>query len=170
MKLSEAGLSFIANEEGFVDHVYLDQVGVATIGYGHVVRAGETFMATITVAQGRAILAQDVSAVEDALSALVTVPLTQPQFDALVSLAFNIGAAAFSSSTLLKLLNIGDYAGAAEQFPVWRMGGGGVLPVLVRRRARERTMFLTSAPTTWLGTAEQPDLRDPNASELDGEG
>lgn len=70
------------------------------------------------------------------------VPLSQNQFDALVSLVYNIGETAFSNSTLLKKLNAKDYQGAADQFPRWNKGGGQVLKGLVRRRADERDLFL----------------------------
>ncbi|KQD16250.1 lysozyme [Acinetobacter baumannii] len=69
-------------------------------------------------------------------------PLTQNQFDALVSLAYNIGSGAFKGSTLLKLLNKGDYKGAADQFLVWNKAGGKVMKGLVRRREAERALFL----------------------------
>ena len=164
MKLSAAGLAALCHEEGFVGHVYQDQVGVPTIGYGHAIRPGESYW-TLTEPQARELLALDVRWSEDALTRLVRVPLTQPQWDALVSLVFNIGAEHFATSTLLKLLNVSDYAGAADQFTVWRMGGGKVLPVLVARRARERAMFSSATPTTHHGSDGQPDMRDPSLSE-----
>ncbi|WP_312069487.1 lysozyme, partial [Acinetobacter sp.] len=73
---------------------------------------------------------------------LVKVPLSQNQFDALVSLTYNIGSTAFKNSTLLKKLNAKDYAGAADQFLRWNKGGGKVLKGLVRRREAERALFL----------------------------
>ena len=72
----------------------------------------------------------------------VQVPLTQGQYDALVSFAYNLGLAALKSSTLLRLLNARNYAGAAAQFPRWNRAGGKVLPGLTRRREAERVMFL----------------------------
>lgn len=73
---------------------------------------------------------------------LVTVPLTQNQFDALVSFEYNIGYNAFKTSTLLKLLNQKKYKEAAEQFAKWKYAGGKVLVGLVRRREKEKAMFL----------------------------
>jgi hypothetical protein len=73
---------------------------------------------------------------------VVKVPLTQNQFDALVSLVYNIGQTAFSNSTLLKKLNAKDYQGAADQFLRWNKGGGKVMKGLVRRREAERALFL----------------------------
>ncbi len=72
----------------------------------------------------------------------VTVPLNQNQFDALVSLTYNIGSGAFNNSTLLKKLNKGDYQGAADQFLVWNKAGGKVMKGLVRRREAEQALFL----------------------------
>ena len=65
--------------------------------------------------------------------------LNQNQFDALVSLVFNIGTGAFARSTLLKRLNVGDYNGAAEAFLMWRNAGGK--PILLNRRKREKALF-----------------------------
>jgi len=90
-----------------------------------------------------AILAQDLHAVEKHVKDPVKVHLSQNQFDALVSLVFNIGGGAFKGSTLLKKLNAGDYAGAADQFLVWNRAGGKVLKGLTTRRESERKQFLT---------------------------
>jgi GH24 family phage-related lysozyme (muramidase) len=80
---------------------------------------------------------------EDAVNRYVTASINQNQFDALVDFAYNAGAQNLRTSTLLKRLNQGDYAGAAAQFDVWVNGGGKKLPGLVRRRASERTLFET---------------------------
>jgi lysozyme len=72
----------------------------------------------------------------------VTIPLNQNQFDALVSLAYNIGTGAFSKSTLVKKLNTGDIRGAADQFDVWVNAGGKRMQGLVNRRTKEKTLFL----------------------------
>ncbi|WP_230951259.1 lysozyme, partial [Xylella fastidiosa] len=78
---------------------------------------------------------------EPAVRRYVRVPLKQQQFDALVSLSFNIGAGAFHRSTLLKRLNAGDVAGALEQFHVWKWAGGSIQSGLIIRRAAERALF-----------------------------
>ena len=88
-------------------------------------------------------LREDLRAAERAVRHLVDVPLTQMQFDALASFVFNVGPAAFGNSTLLRLLNAGDAAGAAGQFKRWNRGADGVLPGLVTRRAAERDLFLS---------------------------
>lgn len=84
----------------------------------------------------------DLARFERAVSSSVKVPLTQNQFDALVSLTYNIGPGAFKHSTLLKLLNQGDYAGASQQFDVWIKAGGQTVQGLVNRRAVEKAYFL----------------------------
>jgi lysozyme len=86
----------------------------------------------------------DLKIFERAVNGAVKVPLTQNQFDALVSLSYNIGVGAFKKSTLLKKLNSGDYKGAANQFDVWVNAGGKRLAGLVRRRAIEKKLFLGS--------------------------
>ena len=97
---------------------------------------------TCTAEQATAWLREDVQWAEAAVGTLVKVPLTQPQFDALVSFVFNVGHGAFGRSTMLSRLNAGDYQGAADQFPAWNRGASGVLPGLVARRAAERALFL----------------------------
>lgn len=97
---------------------------------------------SISNEQAERMLLNDVQRFEPEIERLVTAPLNQNQWDALISFAYNLGAANLESSTLRRLLNAGDYAGAAEQFPRWNNAGGKVLPGLVRRRAAERDLFL----------------------------
>ena len=87
-------------------------------------------------------MAYDLKKFESAVNNAVTVPLNQNQFDALVSLTYNIGPSAFSKSTLVKKLNAGDIRGAAEQFDVWVNAGGKRMQGLVNRRAKENEVFL----------------------------
>jgi lysozyme len=147
MKISDAGLRFIKAHEGLRLEAYPDP-GTGgkpwTIGYGH---AGPEVVPGLRITAERAeeLLRADVARFEAAVTRLVTVPLSQPQFDALVSFAFNTGEGALARSTLLKMLNAGDYAGAGEQFDRWVNAGGKPMPGLVRRRRAERTMF-ESAP------------------------
>ncbi len=92
---------------------------------------------TITQEQASALLLQDVASAVAAVNRLVTVPLTQNQFDALVDFTFNSGQGNLASSTLLRELNAGNTAGAAAQFLVWVYAGGVKLPGLVKRRQAE---------------------------------
>lgn len=139
MHISKAGLDLIKQFEGLYLQAYRCPAGVPTIGYGHT--AGVAMGQTITQQHADDYLRRDVRQFERAVARLVTVPLTQGQFDALVSFAFNLGEGALAQSTLLRLLNAGDYAGAAAQFDRWNKAGGRVLPGLVRRRAAERALF-----------------------------
>lgn len=139
MQISKAGLDLIKQFEGLYLKAYRCPAGVPTIGYGHT--AGVAMGQTITQQQADDYLRRDVRQFERAVERLVKVPLTQGQFDALVSFAFNLGEGALAQSTLLRLLNAGDYAGAAAQFDRWNKAGGRVLPGLVRRRAAERALF-----------------------------
>jgi lysozyme len=149
MSLSAAGLAFIAAHEGFRASVYRDQAGYATIGYGHRLANGESYPNGVTEEEARRLLALDAAHAEAAVRAEVLLALTQVQFDALVSFAFNVGAGAFAGSTLLRKLNAGDVAGAADEFARWnKITVDGVLvaaPGLSRRRADERALFIGPA-------------------------
>jgi lysozyme len=110
-----------------------------TIGYGHTrdVKEGDA----CTPEQSDAWVIEDIGDAESAVNRMITVPLTQHQFDALVDWTFNEGSGNLASSTLLRKLNDGDYAGADAEFARWVRGGGRVLPGLVKRRALEATWF-----------------------------
>ncbi len=120
---------------------YQDSVGVWTIGFGHTlgVQEGDT----CTQEQAVQWLMQDLQSAQDAVTSQVTVPLTQNQLEALTDFVFNEGSGHFESSTLLKLLNAGNYAAADAEFAKWDLAGGKVLPGLVRRRAAEAALFNT---------------------------
>jgi len=143
MRTSQRGLSLIKSFEGLRLLAYRDAVGVWTIGYG-ATRGVKPGM-SVTKEQAERMLLNDVQRFESEVERLVKVPLSGNQWDALVSFTYNLGASNLESSTLLRLLNVGDYAGAAEQFPRWNKAGGKVLPGLVRRREAERVLFLEAA-------------------------
>jgi len=144
LTLSPTGLALIQSFEGLRLRAYRDATGKPTIGYGSTkgVRLGMVW----TPEQATARLREDVAEAEAAVRRLVTVPLSQGQFDALVSFTYNLGAGKLAASTLLDLLNLCDYAGAANQFPRWIKAGGKNLRGLVRRRAEERALFLGENP------------------------
>lgn len=139
--LSSAGLEIIKQFEGFSAKPYPDHKGYS-IGYGHLIKEGEV-LELLSIDEATALLLQDVEWAEQAVRTAVSVDLDQNEFDALVSLAFNIGAGAFKKSTLVKKLNSGDFEGAAEQFAVWNRASGAVNTALVRRRAIEADLFNT---------------------------
>lgn len=145
MEISSAGLALIERSEGFSSTVYNDVAGIPTIGYGHRLLPGESFPDGITQAQAQAILSNDVQSAEAAVRRLVTVSLTQGQFDALVDFTYNLGAGNLQSSTRLKDLNAGDYDAAAQQILRWDHAGGKVQPGLQTRRQAEFDMFTASA-------------------------
>lgn len=142
--LSAQGVDLIKGFESLRLNAYPDSAGVWTIGYGHTggVRPGDR----ITEAQAEAYLRQDTAWAQQAVRDRVTVPLSQQQFDALTSFVFNVGQGAFESSTLLRKLNAGDYAGAQAQFGRWVHAGGEVLQGLISRRAAEAELFGGEAP------------------------
>lgn len=138
-RLSEKGLALLQSREGVRLTVYRDAAGKPTIGYGHLVRPGEDWTQGISAQKAVELLRADTAKAQQAVARMVTVPVSQNQYDALVSLVFNIGAGAFAGSTLLKLLNQGFYAAAGEQFLAWRYAGGK--PVLLSRRIKEKAQF-----------------------------
>ncbi len=144
MKISPTGLEAIKLHEGLRLHVYKDVAGFETIGYGHLIKPGESFK-KITEQEAHRILRADVKHAEAAVNRLVKVELSQAQFDALVSFVFNLGAGAFADSTLLQKLNAGDYQGAANELPRWNKAGGKVARGLVVRREYERQQFTGAA-------------------------
>jgi len=163
--VNQATIELIKQYEGLGDgkpqtsaiDPYLDPVGIWTIGWGHaIVYQGRMLRGTadqatvnqlypggITEAQAEALLSGDLMNTGRDVSAAVTVPLNDNEFGALTSFTFNLGIGNLKSSTLLKKLNAGDRAGAADEFGKWVNAGGKPLPGLVKRRAAERALFLT---------------------------
>ena len=146
MSVSNKGVDLICEFEGEQLVAYDDGVGVWTIGFGTIkypngvrVKKGDT----CTLDQAKEYMRHDLIEFEHTVNSSVKVPLNQNQFDALVSLAYNIGSNAFKSSTLVKKLNAGDYQGAADQFNVWVNAGGKRMQGLVNRRDREKLLFLS---------------------------
>jgi len=138
-QVNQAAIDLVKSFEGCRLRAYQDQVGVWTIGYGHT----DSVLPGMNVPKVQADiwLKQDLEKAGNGVSSLVSVDLTDNQFGALVSFAFNLGIGALGKSTLLKLLNSGDYDGAAGQFERWDMAGGQVSLGLQRRRQEERVLF-----------------------------
>ena len=136
LTLSAAGLVSLLQSEGYTSRAVIPIKGdVPTIGFGTTagVKMGDTI--TPQAAVSRAL--SDVSKFEGALKRCVKVPLTQGEYDAYLSLSYNIGSGAFCGSTLVRKLNAGDYAGACEQVLVWDKAGGRRVQGLTARRHRE---------------------------------
>lgn len=145
MNISPSGIDLIRNFESLRLNAYDDGVGVWTIGYGTTkypngirVKKGDT----CTLEQAKSYMQHDLKKFEQTVNRAVNVPINQNQFDALVSLAYNIGPTAFEESTLVKRLNEGNYKSAANQFDVWVNAGGKRMQGLVNRRAAEKALFL----------------------------
>ena len=150
LQLSNDGANLIKVFEGCKEPIgggkfkaYLDPIGVLTIGYGHTNHHGRKFDAAAiwTQAQCDEAFAEDMADFEQAVRRLVTVPLNQHQFDALVSFTYNCGEGNLEKSSLLRRLNNKDYDGAALEFHRWNRAGGKVFKGLVRRRASEALLF-----------------------------
>lgn len=138
--INEAGLKLLMRSEGCRLTAYKCSAGVDTIGYGHTgvdVKLGMT----ITQDQANELLIKDVCRFEKGVDDLIRAPISQNAFSACVVLAFNIGLAAFARSTLLRLMNQGDMAGAAKQFGLWTRAAGRTMPGLVVRRQAELNLF-----------------------------
>lgn len=145
MAVSPFGVDLICSFEGKRLTAYDDGVGVWTIGFGTTVYPNSIKVMkgdTCTEAQAKTYMAHDLKKFEATVNKAVTVQLNQNQFDALVSLAYNIGTNAFSKSTLVKKLNANDIRGAADQFDVWVNAGGKRMQGLVNRRTVEKALFL----------------------------
>ena len=144
-QVSQDGIELIKRFEGLEVQSYRDVAGIWTIGYGH---TGPEVGPGMRISEGEAeqLLARDLERFEEGVAGAVTAPITQAQFDALVSLSYNIGVGAFRRSTALRRLNKGDFEGAAEAITWWNKAtvNGRKRPVLglTRRRAAEAALFL----------------------------
>jgi lysozyme len=139
MQISEEGISLIKSYEGCRLEAYQDSVGVWTIGYGHTkdVKEGDK----INQDEAEYLLQEEMIEYEGYINDMVEVPLDQCQFDALVCWVYNLGPTNLKNSTLLKVLNEGDYDGVPEQIKRWNKAGGVILGGLVKRREAEANLF-----------------------------
>ena len=147
MKLSKQGLNLIKEFEGFVAKPYLCPAGIPTIGYGSTRYLDGTKVSLrdprITKEQAEELLLNTLVSFETGVAKAVKVELEQNEYDALVSLCYNIGVGNFTSSTLVRLLNDGEAPiDVAAQFLRWNRANSRVIPGLTTRRERERALFL----------------------------
>ena len=145
MKISQRGLELIKEFEGFSANAYLCPAKIPTIGYGNTfysdgrkVKLGEQISKTDALELLELVANKDFA---DKIFPFIEVKVTQNQFDAMVSLAYNIGVGNFLKSTLLKKVNAGDFVGASEEFLRWNKAGGKELLGLTKRRKREFDLF-----------------------------
>ena len=137
--IAPSTVSLIKKFEGKSLKAYKDTGGVQTIGYGHTgegVKKGK-----ITEAEATEYLKKDLETAASAVDTLVTVPISQEQKDALISLTYNIGSGAFKRSSLLEKINAEDFEGAADEFNRWVYDNGKKIPGLVTRRKQESELF-----------------------------
>ena len=142
--ITARGLQLIKQFEGFSSKIYQDSAGLKTIGYGHLILPCETssFQNGINEAGAVTLLKKDVAIAEQAVSRLITPPINQNQFDALVSFCYNVGQGNLKSSTLLKKVNKNpDDSTIDDEFMKWTKAGGKTLPGLVRRRVAEAELY-----------------------------
>lgn len=142
-KIGKDGIALIKKFEGVRLQGYLCPAGIATIGWGHtgmVLGKPITTSMKISLDQAEKLLLSDLDKFEKGVSSLIKVTITQKQFDALVSFAYNVGLGNLGKSTLLKLINKRDPK-ASEQFLVWNKAGGKVLNGLTKRRLAEKELF-----------------------------
>ena len=140
--ITQNGIDLIKRFEGFSRTVYFCPAGYLTIGYGHVVKPHEDFSAGIDEAQAEELLRQDAVIAERAVLRLISVPLTDDQFDALVSFTYNLGGGALQRSTLRRKINREEHTDVPKQFMRWVWAGGRKLKGLVRRREAEAMLYM----------------------------
>ncbi len=142
MTLSQAGADMICKYEGFRANAYLCPANYWTIGYGHLIKRGDGLMRKVlTKQEAKDLFNEDAKVFVDGVNRVVNTKLTQGQFDALVSFAFNLGVGALEKSTLLKHVNARKFALAEKEFGKWVNAAGKKLDGLVARRAEEAAIF-----------------------------
>jgi len=140
MTISDDGIRFMKSWEKLYLTPYDDGYGYPTIGWGHLIKKGEDYSQGITREDADDLFLSDLAWAERTVNRVKT-NLTQQQYDALVSLVFNIGETNFHKSTLLKLLNIPGDQDEDEQFAKWRKSGGRVSRGLEKRRRQEMNIY-----------------------------
>lgn len=158
MRISGRGLALIKQWEGFVEETYIDLAGKPTIGWG-ITDPRYAFPGNkITREQAHELLIQHVAQDEIVCRDLIKVKLSQPQWDAIMSLCYNIGTTQFATSAMLRKINRSDFAGAYAEFPKWRKSGGKVVQGLINRRKDEADLFLSGTTFTRENSVDAEEL------------
>lgn len=139
LKTSNKGVGFIKRHEGLMLVPYICPAGYRTIGYGHLLT--DDSVHSITASDAINFLNSDIDVCEDAIKRLINVPLSQNQFDALVSFVFNLGSGSLQRSSLRAKLNRLEYDCASNEFTKWVFAAGKRIQGLVRRRTEEMDLF-----------------------------
>ena len=174
-KMTPAGGNLVKHFEGLLEKSgdkykpYKCPANVLTIGLGHTNHTGRKFDASArwSYEECRDAFIEDMETFERAVRKHVRVPLTEYQFDALVSFTFNCGEGALAKSTLLKRVNAGDHKGAAAEFHKWNKGGGKVLAGLTRRRASESLLYQGIKDANYDGKADPKPAKHPMPQAVD---
>jgi lysozyme len=142
--ISRQGLDLICRFEGFSPIIYMCPAGYPTIGYGHLITEAnkEQFLDGVDEDEALDLLRQDVAVAERAVLRLISVPLTQGQFDALVSFTFNLGAGALQRSTLRRKVNREEHTDVPAELSKWVWAGGRKLRGLISRRSAESRLYI----------------------------
>jgi lysozyme len=167
MRLTREGVALIKRYEGFRGEAYRDAVGVWTIGYGHTAMAGPPEVKpgmTIDRAEAAAILDRDVEMFAQGVAKLIARPVTEQQFSALVSFAYNVGLGNFRKSSVLSAVNAGELDVVPRRFQLWVKAGGRTLPGLVKRRAAEAALFAGEDTGETAGPVEPQEGKSPMRS------
>lgn len=147
MRASEKCLKMLAHHEGVRQKPYKCPAGLWTVGVGHLIGDGKSlpdaWNRTFSLEEVYAILAKDVTRFERGVEKYISIQLTQGEFDALVSFAFNLGLGTLQKSTLRQKLNRGDKEGAIESLLKYNKAGGKILKGLDNRRKDEAALFLS---------------------------
>ena len=143
MIISQKGLDLIKKFEGFSDKEYICPAGKATIGYGHVILPSDNFSSFITRKEAEELLKKDLEPRQKSLNSFLKVNISQNQFDALMSLIYNIGVGNFQKSTLLKFVNDRLFDKVPDQFRRWSYVNGKVSKGLANRREEEIKLWLS---------------------------
>jgi lysozyme len=159
MNISDNGLNLIKDFEGIRLSAYPDSSGVWTIGYGST--QGVHPGMVISLAQADQMLRNEISTDESYVTAVVNVDIAQSMFDAMVSFTYNIGQGNFQKSSVLRLVNIGDFISAANAFLLWNKAGGIIVPGLTRRRQAERKLFLQGVASLQSGFVAASPVVEP---------
>ena len=141
MRISDAGLALIKRFEGFSTDVYVCSGGKKTIGYGHVIGEDEKITIPLPKDEAEEVLREDCRIAEAAVLRQIRAPLTQSQFDALVSWVFNLGEGRMQASTLRRVINRGSHREAPREIRRWVYAGGRKMAGLARRREAEAALY-----------------------------
>lgn len=148
MNIGKQGLELIKKYEGFYSKPYLDPIGIPTIGYGATYYPSKVKVTMkdkpLTEKEASELLVQMLKVYENQVALLVTKPINQNQFDALVSFTYNLGATNFGKSTLLKKINVNPNDSTIRQeFEKWNRAGGKILNGLIKRRKDEAALYFS---------------------------